>query len=72
MLCFIEAAHQVAPLMLGETERTLPSPRQTMMPPAWGVWARLGSQPLSQRGVVWNFDAAPIGLRANIAIQLVP
>lgn len=30
--------------------RTLPSPIVTLIPPAWAVWARVVSQPLSQWG----------------------
>jgi hypothetical protein len=41
----VKAAHQVLGSTLGLTDRTLPSPKATLMPPVWKVLARpaLGS-----------------------------
>ena len=56
------ADHQVVPLTPGATERTLPSPRPTLMLPVWGVLARLPSQvegfPVQ---LLWNSAAGPVG-----------
>jgi hypothetical protein len=40
----VQAAHQVSALMPEETLLTLPSARQTLMPPEYGVEARRGLQ----------------------------
>src|SRR5262245_28380409 len=55
----VTAAHQVSPLRLGASVRTLPSARQTDMPPGWAVTARVGSQSPGV-GWTWNFDAGPL------------
>ena len=46
---------QVAGLMPALTKRTLPSPRQTLIPAVCPDWARAESQPLFHMGCTWNF-----------------
>src|SRR5262249_39139569 len=57
----VTAAHHVVPLILGASVRTLPSARQTCMPPEWAVAVRVGSQlPRNGVGWCWNFDLGPM------------
>src|SRR5262249_45632598 len=55
----VTAAHQVTPLIVGASVRTLPSARPTWMPPEWAVAARVGSQ-LPSLGWTWNLDPGPM------------
>lgn len=50
-----QPAAQTASVTLEFTERTLPSPKQTKMPPVCRACGRLGSQVRSHIGRCWNF-----------------
>src|SRR2546423_547797 len=66
----VTAAHQVVPLRLGASVRTLPSAIPTWMPPVWAVAARVGSQlPSNGVGWTWNFDPGPMALGAPRAAR---
>src|SRR5919108_2302505 len=56
----VQAAAKVHWLMVGETVRTLPSPRPASMPPTCGVCGRRASQAICPRGANWYGDAGAV------------